>query len=207
MAVGTKTAWRYKAEYLELCNCADGCPCNFSGFPTQGNCRGVLGYRMTEGKCGDVDLAGVTLALAFSWPGAIHEGDGTVAVFFDPSASQKQMDAVAGIFMNEHGGLPHEIIATTITTVLGPFVEPIDFKFSGPDSSLRVGTKILGRAEAYRSPVEPHDEQEVKLVLPNGFIFTEANAVRNAQTSVKIDGLAFNDQMTNGFYTVVEHHN
>ena len=89
----TAAKWHYKASYLEFCNCAYGCPCNFNGFPTHGNCRAVLGLRITEGSLGDVDLAGATVAGAASWPKAIHDGDGTMAVFFDPSTTEEQMTA------------------------------------------------------------------------------------------------------------------
>src|SRR5947207_15876756 len=112
----TAVKWQYTADYLEFCNCDYGCTCNFDGFPSKGNCRGAGLYRFREGSVGDVDIAGVTAATAFSWPGAIHEGRGTIAVFFDASATPEQMEAIGATFMGEYGGLPHEILATTVET-------------------------------------------------------------------------------------------
>ena len=83
----TAVKWSYKGTYLEYCNCAYGCPCNFSGFPTHGNCRAVIVLKLDEGSCGDVDLAGTTVVGIADWPKAIHDGDGTIAVFFDPSTT------------------------------------------------------------------------------------------------------------------------
>ena len=203
----TAVKWHYTADYLEFCNCAYGCPCNFSGFPTQGNCRGVLGYRVREGSCGDVDLAGATLAAGYAWPGAIHEGNGTVAIFFDPSTTEAQMRAIGAIFMGEYGGLPHEILATTISTVIGPFVEPVELTVDGTRSSVRVGDKISAAMTPHVSPVDPSEEQEVHVVVPTGFIWRDANAARNTNQRVNVDGLQLEDKDTNAFYAVVQHSN
>ena len=32
--------WQIQSEWIEACNCDFGCPCNYSGFPTRGNCEG-----------------------------------------------------------------------------------------------------------------------------------------------------------------------
>src|SRR5437870_7397143 len=164
----TATKWHYKASYLEFCNCAYGCPCNFNGFPTHGNCRAVLGLRITEGSLGDVDLAGATVAGAASWPKAIHDGDGTMAVFFDPSTTEEQMTALGGIMMGEHGGLPWEILATTISKVLGPFVEPIEMHIDDTRSTVRIGDKVSAAMTPHVSPMDPSEEQEVHVVVPDG---------------------------------------
>lgn len=201
------TKWHYKADYLEFCNCAYGCPCNFNGFPTHGNCRAVVGYSITEGKCGDVDLAGTKVVMAVSWPKAIHEGNGTGAVFFDPSTTSEQRDAFAAIATNQYGGLPHEIFATTLTTILGPFVEKIDMKVAGTKSSLRIGDKVAAAMTSHVSPMDSSEEQEVHVVLPTGFVFTDGYAARTTGQKVSVDGLSFEDADSNAFYAKVDHHN
>jgi hypothetical protein len=203
----TKTAWRYTADYLEFCNCAYGCSCNFNGFPSHGNCRGAGAYQIREGSCGDVDLAGIKVVSAFSWPGAIHEGKGTLAAFFDPSTSEQQMQAMGAIFMGEYGGLPHEILSTTVETVLGPFVEPIELVIDGTRSSIRVGEKVSAQMTPHVSPMDASQEQEVHIVIPDGFIFRDGSAARNTGYRVNVEGLSFEDQDTNAFYAVVEHSN
>lgn len=204
-AVATK--WRYKADYFEYCNCAFGCPCNFSGFPTTGQCRAVVVYRITEGTCGDVDLAGGIIAFAVEWPKAIHDGNGVAAVFFDPGTTQQQQEAMAAIFTNQYGGLPHEIIAGTLSTVLGPFVEKIEISGSKTKASIKIGNKVSAQMTPFVSPVEPHEEQEVHTVLPTGFIFKDGMAARNVAQNVDLEGLKFSDADTNAYYSVVEHSN
>jgi hypothetical protein len=41
--------WWWKADYIESCNCAHGCPCNFTAIPTDGTCQAVGAYRIHEG--------------------------------------------------------------------------------------------------------------------------------------------------------------
>jgi hypothetical protein len=203
----TKTKWNYKADYLEFCSCAYGCPCNFNGFPTHGYCRAVVAYKIHEGTCGDVDLAGSIFVFGISWPKAIHDGNGTAAVFFASSTSKEQQEALAGILTNQYGGLPHEIYASTLTNLLGPFVEDIELRIDGTKSTVKVGSKIEAAMTPHTSPVEPHPEQEVHVVLPTGFTFTDAKAARTTGQKVNVDGLQFEDEDCNAFYAFVEHGN
>ena len=80
------TEWRVKAVHLGNCNCAYGCPCKFTASPTRGNCRSVVGCEIEEGYFGAVRLDGLRAALITSWPGAIHEGNGTMQVIIDERA-------------------------------------------------------------------------------------------------------------------------
>jgi len=201
------TPWHYKADYLEFCSCAYGCPCNFNGFPTQGYCRAVVAYRINEGRCGDVDLAGAVFVGACSWPKAIHEGNGAIAVFFDVSNKPQQNDALAAIATNQYGGLPWEIFAPTFTTIMGPFVEPIDLKIDGTKSSVKIGNKISATMTPHVSPVDTTIEQEVHLTLPTGFVFTDASVARAVGQKVNVDGLSYEDKDSNAFYAGVEHSN
>jgi hypothetical protein len=201
------TKWRYKADYLEFCSCAEGCPCNFGGFPTNEYCRAVVAYRFNEGSCGDVDLAGSSIVVALSWPKAIHEGNGTAAIFFDPSVSEAQRGALASIFGGAYGGMPHEIFSATLTNVLGPFVEPIELNVNGTKSSVKVGKKVTAEMTTHVSPVDPTIEQEVHVVIPTGFVFQDAQAARSVLQDVNVDGMTFADAKTNAFYAAVEHSN
>ena len=76
----TTTAWSLVGEGYEFCNCAPGCTCNFSGFPSSsdGSCKAFVANVIREGRCGDVDLSGVTAIAAIDWPKAIHDGGGKV---------------------------------------------------------------------------------------------------------------------------------
>ena len=78
-----RTPWRMTVHSIEACNCRPGCNCQFTGFPDNGNCEALIGGEVQEGHYGEVSLAGVRYVIAFIYPGAIHEGNGDVAVFID----------------------------------------------------------------------------------------------------------------------------
>ena len=75
---------------------------------------------MDEGNFGDVDLSGVKVVLTVKWPKTIHEGNGAAAVFIDESASEEQVGGIATILTGQAGGMPWELLATTLTSLDGP---------------------------------------------------------------------------------------
>ena len=116
----TQTPYRVKGVFLESCNCEAGCNCNFGGFPDHGGCEAIIGISVDEGTFGDTQLAGVKVVLAAKWPKAIHEGEGSAAVFIDDSASEDQVNGITTILTGQAGGMPWEILATTLTSLEGP---------------------------------------------------------------------------------------
>ena len=91
------TGWSVRAVHLGNCNCAYGCPCKFSALPTNGHCRSAIAYEMKEGYFGSIRLDGLRAVLITSWPGAIHEGKGTMQVIIDERADESQRDALLKI--------------------------------------------------------------------------------------------------------------
>jgi hypothetical protein len=163
----TQTPYRIKGSQLETCNCDAGCNCNFGGFPDQGGCHGLIGIHVDEGNFGDVNLSGVKFVVAVKWPGAIHEGDGAAAVFIDESASETQVSGIATILTGQAGGMPWEILATTVSSVDGPHLRHIEMDVNGRNS----GFKIDGVCEARLTPlVNPvtGEDNEVDIVFPGG---------------------------------------
>jgi len=83
-------SWRLKADYAEACNCDYECPCNFSGFPSNGFCRALVLYHIQNGSYGqDINLDGLDAFYAASWPKAIHEGNGTMQLFITQNANEQ----------------------------------------------------------------------------------------------------------------------
>lgn len=193
-------SWNIKARYYEACNCAYGCPCNFNGFPTHGNCEGFVGFEVTEGERDGVDLTGAKVAAAVMWPGAIHEGNGKMAVAIDANEAQQQ--ALVSILTAQDGGLPWEILAATVSDIHGPYFEPIEIKDNGTDSYIKVGDKMEVQLETFKNPVsgEPH---EVHTVMPQGFIFTDAEVCTSSKLVVNADGVSFDHTGNNGYYSAM----
>jgi hypothetical protein len=194
--------WRIKGRYYEACNCAHGCPCNFNGFPTHGKCEATVAFAVDEGERDGVDLAGVKVGTAVMWPRAIHDGNGKMAVFID-AASDEQREAIVKIITAEDGGMPWEILATTISDIRGPFFERIEIEDNGTDSKWRVGDKVAVEMETHKNPVtgEPN---EVHTVIPNGFLFRDGLACNTKANRASVEDISFDHSGNNAYYSHVE---
>ncbi|MFP5297512.1 MAG: DUF1326 domain-containing protein [Actinomycetota bacterium] len=194
-------SWKIRAKYYEACNCELGCPCNMSGFPSHGFCEGAIAFEVISGERDGVDLTGVKVAEAVKWPGAIHEGNGVAAVWVD--ASPEQIEALVPILTAEDPGLPFEILAATVSEIKGPFTETVEIKDNDTDSSVRVGDVFDLQLQTFMDPVsgEPH---EAHMVLPTGFIFTDAKICTTSTNKVSVDGFGFDHAGKNGYYSEVE---
>jgi len=123
--------------------------------------------------------------LAIKWPKAIHEGDGAAAVCIDQSASPDQVTGLVTILTGQAGGMPWEILATTLSSLDGPNLVTINMDVKGRNSGFSVDGILEARFTPLIHPVTG-EENEVHIVFPNGgLIFDDGD---NAKTSVmKID--------------------
>jgi hypothetical protein len=198
--------WSFEAEFIQACNCDYGCPCEFSAPPTRGFCDGTGAWRITKGSFGNVALDGLTVGFAAHWPKAIHEGGGTLALFIDERATADQRNALLTICSGQAGGLPFEILSTTISTVLDPVFAPVAFTFNGRESSVRVGDALNVALEPIKNPVTKEPEH-VRVEHSTGFIFKSAEAVSGKECRVNVPGLAFSWPDKAAFVTTVTYGN
>lgn len=194
-------AWSLKASYYEACNCALGCSCNMSGFPSDGKCEGTLAFHIHEGNKDGVDLAGAKAAGAAKWPGAIHEGNGTVVIFID--GNPQQQEALAAILTAQDPGLPWEIIAGTMTSVHGPFFEHIDIEDQSGGALVKVGDKLHIQIETFKNPVNG-ENHEPHMVLKDGFIFQDGVIGTTSTNRLNADGVTFDHPGKNSYRAEVE---
>lgn len=200
------TKWSFEADFLQACNCDYGCPCEFSAPPTRGFCEGTGAWRIIRGSYGDVPLDGLGVAFAAHWPKAIHEGNGTLALFVDERASAAQREALLAICSGQDGGLPFEILAATFSKVLDPIFAPIQFDLNGRDSAVRIGDALSVALEPIRNPVTKQPES-VRIEHATGFIFKSAEAVSGKECRVNVPGLVFSWPDKAGFVTRVNYGN
>jgi hypothetical protein len=201
-----KIKWNFDAEYLQACNCDYGCPCEFSAPPTRGSCEGMGAWKISRGSYGDLKLDGLALGFAVRWPKAIHEGNGTLCVFVDEKANPKQRDALLQIASGKAGGLPFEILATTISKVLDPQFVPIQFTFNGKNSRVSLGKAVVMSTAPIKNPVTG-EEESVRVDHGTGFIFKQAECVSAEEMRVAIGDLNFSWPKKAGFVTEVKYGN
>jgi hypothetical protein len=198
--------WFFEADYLQTCNCDYGCPCEFSAPPSTGFCEGLCVWRIEKGEHGDVALNGLGLGLAVKWPGAIHEGNGSALVFVDEKASAEQRDALLDIASGHAGGLPFEILATTLNTVHGPRFVPFNFHFDGLNSSASIGNELRIALEPIRNPVTKQPEQ-VTVNHSTGFIFQKAECASAREGAIDAEEMRFSYPNKAGFVARINYHN
>jgi len=199
-------AWRMKGEYLKNCNCAATCSCDTTGFPSPfKGCEGVLGMNIREGNFDAISLSGLKFAVIYHWPGALHEGNGTVVAFVDKKANPEQVNAIATILTGQAGGPWFEVLASIVTKVEGPHLVDIQFEFD--KDKRRAKMVVPDHFETTSQPLvvpATGDEQRVILRLPTGMEYKEMEV---AQTGVlKAKGtITFNHKNTHSSLAQVEH--
>src|SRR5258706_7562138 len=103
------TQWTIKGREFVNCNCSYGCPCQFNGLPTHGDCQAVGGFEIERGHHGATKLDGLKFVGIFRWPGAIHEGQGETAVVVDERATRTPNAAPLRILYRPHNPGPGTI--------------------------------------------------------------------------------------------------
>jgi hypothetical protein len=174
----TMTEWTMKGVEIANCNCNCGCPCQFSQLPSHGRCEAYGFVQIETGTFGDVPLDGMRWGVLLKWPGPIHKGNGMMQVIVDQRADAKQRAAIQAIAHGEHsepGKLIWNIFASTMAMFLPTLVKPIELSIDVESraASVNVPGVVEGKIESIRNQVTGAPSRS-RLVLPNGFEFTEA---------------------------------
>lgn len=176
MSANGEVSWRIAGDEVGSCNCDWACPCQFNANPTHGSCEALIVWQVNEGQYGDVDLSGVRFGVAVHFPGAIHHGDGTVQLIVDEAASDEQREAIAAMASGEHGGTYFEIFSSVTPNKPPPITAPIeiDVDREARRGTVRVGDLAESRIAPIVNPEIGPDEHRVRIDLPNGFEYKQA---------------------------------
>lgn len=189
---GTDTHWYIKGKEFIHCNCAYGCPCQFNALPTHGDCKAVLGFAIEEGRHGDTDLSGLSMAGIVAWPGAVHEGHGHIIPIVDERADAKQREALLRIMSGQdtvEGATVFQVFSTTYEKIEEPVFAPIELEIDIDGRSARFNVRgwIEARGEPIRNAVTGQ-ESRAQIRLPSGFEYDVAEMGRGwAKTSGPVD--------------------
>jgi len=167
------TEWFVKAREFSNCNCSYGCPCQFNALPTHGNCMASIAYQIDEGRFGDVKLDGLRAVATYKWPGAVHQGNGTMQLIIDERADGKQRDALLRVMSGKETkdmATVWWVYAAMCPTKLEPLFKPIEFEVDvdARRARLVVPGVVETIGEPIRNPVTGA-EHRARIDLPNGF--------------------------------------
>ncbi len=197
--------WRIKGREFANCNCDYGCPCQFNALPTHGNCEAAVGFQIDEGHFGDVRLDGLRAAGIYSWPKAVHEGNGTMQLIVDEKADEAQRDALLGIMRGEETEpmkTMWSVYTHMTTTDLEPLFKPIDFEVDVEARTARLSVPgvIEGSGEPIRNPVTGKIHR-ARIDLPHGFEYEIAEI--GSGTTKTTGGIALNLENSYGQFAEI----
>lgn len=181
------TQWSIKGREFVHCNCAYGCPCQFNGLPTNGNCEAVMAVEIDNGHHGSTPLDGLRIAAILAWPGAIHRGGGSCVPIVDQRADPAQREALVRILSGMDtapGATVFQVFSTTFDKVYDPVYA--DIQFTVDIDSRQAQLKVPGYVDSHGEPIvnpvtsQPH---RVRISLPNGFEYNTAEVGRGWATT------------------------
>jgi hypothetical protein len=196
--------WHIKGREFANCNCSYGCPCQFNARPTHGDCRAAAGYQIDEGRFGDVRLDGLRAAGLFAWPGAVHEGNGTMQLVIDERADERQRDALLKIMTGQETAEMATmwwIFSAMCPTKLEPLFKPIDFEVDvdARRARLSIPDVVESKGEPIRNPVTGA-EHRARIDLPHGFEYRLAeigSGTTKTTGAIKLDFANSHGQFAN----------
>jgi hypothetical protein len=150
--------------------------------------------RIDEGHFGDVGLDGLHWVATYSWPGPVHEGNGTMQVIIDERADEKQRDGLTKILHGEEsepGATMLQVYRSTVDIVHETLFKPIEFDVDVEERTARLAVPgmIESEGEPIRNPITGAVHR-ARVTLPHGFEYTEAeygSGTTQAKGAVQLD--------------------
>jgi hypothetical protein len=137
----------------------------------------MAGMHIDEGHFAAVKLDGLRWAVTYHWPGALHEGNGTLQAIIDERADDQQRQALLTILSGkeQQEGTLFQILSLIVSNMLEPKFLPIDFQFDlgGRTAHVVVPGILETASQPIKNPVtgDPH---RIQVHMPEGFEYYEA---------------------------------
>jgi hypothetical protein len=162
--------WRIVGDFVDFCKCRVPCPCTFAQPPTEGDCDGIIAYRIREGNYGDVDLSGLNVVGVLRFDGNIWDEDTRMdaGLVLDERADERQREALQTVFGGQAGSWPKVFADTMLGNLLGLEFAPIELEIDDDLSSWRLSVpgKAEGSAELLTGPTSRPGERLTVLNAP-----------------------------------------
>ena len=162
------TKFRVRGSYFESCNCDAVCPCRMvggvaGGRSTHGICFGALSWSIEDGTIGEVDVAGLAVALVMRYSDDEPGSPWTLVLHVDGRATGAQRSALEDLFLGRLPG-PHVDLLPWIRKereVVDVRASAIDLVPEGDGYRLRVGDVV-----AVSAPAAFEGQGEVSCIVP-----------------------------------------
>jgi hypothetical protein len=170
--------WEIKGTEFVNCNCIYACPCQFNALPDKGFCEAVAAYQIHQGHFGNIQLDGLRAAAIYQWPGAVHEGNGSMQLIIDERANPSQRDALVKILSGEETedmATVWWVFAAMSPNKHAPQFHPIifDVDVEARRARLDIPGLVTSAGEPIVNPVTGA-EHRVRIDFPQSFEFAQA---------------------------------
>jgi len=173
--------WRIAGDFLDFCKCAVPCPCSFGQPPTEGDCDGIIAYRIREGSYGDVDLSGLNLVGIIRFEGNIWDEAtrADMGMIVDERADEGQREALQIVFGGQAGGWPLMFAENVLGNMLGMEFASVEVEIDDDLGSWSVSVpgKAEGSTELLTGPTSKPGERHAVLNPPGSEVGPGQGAV------------------------------
>ena len=149
--------------------------------------RPLASSSIDKGHFAGAKLDGLNMAIAVKWPGAVHEGRGTLQPIIDERADEAQRQGMLSILTGKETDPMSTfwaVYAAMCETVLPPVHTRISIDLDMQARRRHAPPTTLLKAVANRSSTRSHGaEHRVGIVLPNGFEYGQNEVGRGWSTS------------------------
>jgi len=117
-------------------------------------CETAAAWKIHEGHFGDVRLDGLNCGFVIQFPGAVHEGNGTIQLVVEDKADARQREALVKIMSGEETedmATMWWVFSAMSPNKLAPLFLPIDFEVDV--EARRARLNIPGLMEATGKPI------------------------------------------------------
>jgi hypothetical protein len=202
-----KPTWSIRGAHFANCNCDFGCPCQFNALPTHRDCRALVAWRIEEGHWADTRLDGLCAVSTYAWPGAVHEGNGSVQFIIDERATEPQRQALARILAGEGaepGMIMLQIYRAMCSTVHEPLFRKIEMSVDVDrrTARLRIPDLVDTAIDPIRNPVTGA-ETRARIDLPMGKEFHLAEVASGSTTATGVVPLQFKNSHAHLVYNAM----
>ena len=186
--------WMLRGVGYANCNCAYGCPCQFTSKTTNGFCEAMAAGRIDEGYFNDTRLDGLNYVLLLQWPGEVAEGNGKQQIMIDERANAEQREGLRKILHGETtapGATHFFVYNSTMSEVLETLYVPIELSIDVDARAAAV--HVPGLVKSTGTPImDPHSGQpsRSRIDLPGGFEYSLAemgNGTTTAQAGITLN--------------------
>ena len=196
-------SWSISGQYCETCSCDFVCPCiltQMTARPTKGACTFAMAMHIHKGSFGPVPLDGVPFIVLGFTPGPMSEGNWSVGLVIDESATDQQRDAITAIASGGAGG-PMAPLSGLIGTFLGVGRARVTIQSTGVNWSVTAGSLVDMTMEGVMG-IDPRVTEPMAIENTGHPINSRLALARAKHSHVHALGLSWDDDggLNNGHF-------